>query len=57
VIEVRGCQSSDDSRQPDTIYVTTGPEQAVPGEDLEEEFAAWDAASDEALLRFEAELS
>ena len=39
-----------------SIYVAAGPVEELPDRQLEIEFAAWDAASDEALLRFEAGL-
>ena len=56
VIDIQGGQHADEEPQASTIYVATGPAAAVPDAELQAEFAAWDRASDEALLDFEAGL-
>ncbi len=56
VIEIRRDRGGEGKQQSESIYVTTGPVDSVADRDLEAEFAAWDMASDEALLSFEAGL-
>jgi hypothetical protein len=57
IIEMQARQGTDADSQSESIYVATGPAEVSVDPELEAEFAAWDIASDEALLNFEAELT
>lgn len=56
VTEIVANRGTEEESQPGSIYVTTGPPHMAIDPGLEAEFAAWDIASDEALLNFEAGL-
>lgn len=57
IIEIQAGQDTDEKLKSESIYVATGPAKATVDPELEAEFAAWDIASDEALLSFETELN
>ena len=56
LIQIQGDEGPEGEPQDGSIYVATGPIEAVKDAQLEAEFAAWERASDEALLGFEAGL-